>query len=70
MEEYHEWEYLSESGQTVLLANSSLKALIIAERDLSFIVVNVLGDLPSDTLEMNDEMLEELADLFDFSVIP
>ena len=70
MEEYHEWEYLSESGQTVLLANSSLKALIIAERDHSFIVVNVLGDLPSDTLEMSDEMLESLADLFDFSVIP
>ncbi|MBD5394906.1 MAG: RNA polymerase sigma factor [Lachnospiraceae bacterium] len=70
MEEYHEWEYLSESGQTVLLANSSLKALIIAERDHSFIVVNVLGDLPSDTLEMSDKMLESLADLFDFSVIP
>ncbi|MDE7430715.1 MAG: sigma-70 family RNA polymerase sigma factor [Lachnospiraceae bacterium] len=70
MEEYHEWEYLSESGQTVLLANSSLKALIIAEREHSFIVVNVLGDLPSDTLEMSDEILEALADLFDFSVIP
>ncbi len=70
IEEYHEWEYVSASGQTVLLANSSLKALIIAERDHSFIVVNVLGDLFSDTLEMSDEMLEELADLFDFSVIP
>ncbi|MDE7179256.1 MAG: sigma-70 family RNA polymerase sigma factor [Lachnospiraceae bacterium] len=70
MEEYHEWEYLSESGQTVLLANSSLKALIIAERDHSFIVVNVLGDWPSDSFEMSDEMLEELADLFDFSAIP
>ncbi len=69
IEEYHEWEYSSESGQTVLLANSSLKALIIAERDNSFIVVNVLSDLFSDTLEMSDEMLEELADLFDFSVI-
>ncbi len=70
IEEYHEWEYLSESGQAVLLANSSLKALIIAERDNSFIVVNVLGDLLSDTFEMSDEMLEELADLFDFSAIP
>ncbi|MDE5597994.1 MAG: hypothetical protein K2J04_09180, partial [Lachnospiraceae bacterium] len=70
IEEYHEWEYSTESGQTVLLANSSFKALIIAERDNSFIVVNVLGDLFSDTFEMSDEMLEELADLFDFSVIP
>ncbi len=70
IEDYHEWEYSSESGQSVLLANSSLKALIIAERDNSFIVVNVLGDLFSDTLEMSDETLEELADLFDFSAIP
>ncbi len=70
IEEYHEWEYSSASGQTVLLANSSLKALIIVERDHSFIVVNVLGDLPSGTFEMSDEMLEELADLFDFAVIP
>ncbi len=70
IEEYHEWEYSSESGQTVLLANSSWKALIIVERDNSFIVVNVLGDLLSDTFEISDEMLEELADLFDFSAIP
>ncbi len=62
--------FLTESGQTVLLANSGFKALIIAERDNSFIVVNVLGDLFSDTFEMSDEMLEELADLFDFSEIP
>ena len=70
IEEYHEWEYSSESGQTVLLANSSWKALIIVEGDNSFIVVNVLGDLLSDTFEISDEMLEELADLFDFSAIP
>ena len=70
IEEYHEWEYSSESGQTVLLANSSWKALIIVERDNSFIVVNVLGDVLSDTFEISDEMLEDLADLFDFSAIP
>lgn len=70
IEGYREWEYLSENGQTVLLANSSLKALIIAEWDNSFIVVNVLGDLSPDTFEMSDEMLEELADLFDFTAIP
>ncbi len=69
-EEYHEWNYSTGSGQVVLLANSSWKALIIAERDNSFIVVNVPGDLLSDTFDMSDEMLEELADLFDFSAIP
>lgn len=69
-EEYHEWDYAAGSGQAVLLVNSSFKALIIAERDNSYIVVNVLGDLYADTFEMSDEMLEELADLFDFSAIP
>lgn len=70
IEEYHEWDYVAGSGQVVLLVNSSFKALIIAERDNSYIVVNVLGDLQGDTFEMSDEMLEELADLFDFSAIP
>ncbi|MBD5463306.1 MAG: sigma-70 family RNA polymerase sigma factor [Lachnospiraceae bacterium] len=70
IEEYHEWDYSTGSGQVVLLANSSSKALIIVEREDSFIVVNVLGDLLSGTFEMSDEMLEELADLFDFSAIP
>lgn len=70
IEEYHEWVYSTGSGQVVLLANSSSKAMIIVEREDSFIVVNVLGDLLSDTFEMSDEMLEELADLFDFSAIP
>lgn len=69
-EEYHEWDYEAGSGQVVRLVNSSFKALIIAERDHSYIVVNVLGDLYADTFEMSDEMLEELADLFDFSAIP
>lgn len=70
IEEYQEWDYSTRSGQVVRLANSSQKALIIAERDNSFIVVNVLGDLYSDTFEVSDEMLEELADLFDFAMIP
>ncbi len=70
VEEYHEWDYVAGSGQIVLLVNSSFKALIIAEKDNSYIVVNVLGDLHGDTFEMSDEMLEELADLFDFSAIP
>lgn len=69
--EYREWDYVTGSGQVVLLANSSSKALIIVNRDTSLIVVNVLGDLLSDdTFEMSDEMLEELANLFNFSAIP
>lgn len=70
IEEYSEWNYSTGNAQNILLANSSTKALIIAERENSFIVVNVLGDFSSDTFEVSDKMLEELAALFDFSVIP
>ena len=70
IEEYSEWNYTTGNAQNILLANSSTKALIIAERENSFIVVNVLGDFSSDTFEVSDKMLEELADIFDFSVIP
>ncbi|MDE6530509.1 MAG: RNA polymerase sigma factor [Lachnospiraceae bacterium] len=70
IEEYHEWNYTTGFGASVLLANSEAKALIIVESDDSYIVVNVLGDVASDTFEVSDEMLEELADAFDFSAIP
>ncbi len=70
IEEYREWGYTTKNGQGVLLANGSSKALIVVEREQSFIVVNVLGDLLSDTFEMSDGTLEELAELFDFGTIP
>lgn len=70
IEEYHEWNYTTESGQSVLLANSDEKALIIVERDSSYILVNVLGDFASSTFEVSNEILEELTDVFDFSAIP
>lgn len=70
IEEYHEWNYTTGNGQNVLLANSDTKALIILDGEGSFIVVNVLGNIASNTFEVSDEMLEELADIFDFSAIP
>lgn len=68
--QYRQWNYTNSSGDKVLLANSSTKALIIAERGQSFIVVNVLGDILAGTFDISDEALEEMADAFDFSVIP
>ncbi|MDE7415800.1 MAG: hypothetical protein K2N44_05695 [Lachnospiraceae bacterium] len=68
--QYRQWNYTTQSGVKVLLANSSTKALIIVEREKSFIVVNVLGDILSDTFDISDEALEMMADAFDFSVIP
>ena len=68
--QYRQWNYTTKTGDKVLLANSSDKALIIAERENSFVVVNVLGDILSGTFDISNEALEAMADAFDFSVIP
>ena len=71
LEEYKEWNYTTKNGETVLLAtNGSTKALIIAEREKSFVTVNVLGDVLGGTFGIGEEELEKLAEAFDFSVIP
>lgn len=71
LEEYREWNYTTKNGETVLLAtNGSTKALIIAEREKSFVTVNVLGDVLGGTFDIGEEELEKLAEAFDFSVIP
>lgn len=71
LKEYKEWNYTTKSGETVLLAtNGSTKALIIAEREKSFVTVNVLGDILNGTFGIGEEELEKLAEAFDFSMIP
>ena len=63
IDDYKQWKYVTENGQTLLLANSGYKGLIILETEKSFVVVNVPA-------EIGNEELELLAESFDFSVIP
>lgn len=70
LDAYREWTYTTKGGVTVLLANSPDKALIFADREKSFVSINVLGSITADTFEVSDEMLEDLAEAFDFSAIP
>lgn len=71
LKEYREWNYTTKNGETVLLAtNDSSKALIIADREQSFVTVNVLGDILGGTFGIGKEELENLAEAFDFSAIP
>ena len=71
LEQYKEWNYTTKNGETVLLAtNGSTKALIIAEREKSFVTINVLGDIRRETFGIGEKELEKLAEAFDFSVIP
>lgn len=59
-----------ENSVPVLLANSDHKALIIVDREKSYIVINVLGDSRKDSFGVSDKNLETLAEMFDFTVIP
>lgn len=69
IDSYEQWEYTTAGGQTVLLANSSSKALIIVDLERSFVVVNIFGDIWGGTFDVNNERLEMLADSFDFSAL-
>ena len=69
IDSYEQWEDTTAGGQTVLLANSSSKALIIVDLERSFVVVNIFGDIWGGTFDVNNERLEMLADSFDFSAL-
>lgn len=68
--DYRQWSYTTENGVSVLLANSDHKALILVDREKSYIAINVLGNIQKDSFEVTDKNLETLAEMFDFSVIP
>lgn len=71
IEEYRQWTYKTKCGVTVLLANNGTsKALILADLEKSFITVNVMGNIRTNSFNVSDEMLEKMADSIDFSVIP
>ena len=66
--------YTTKKGENVFFANIinedwGNKTYIIIDREKSFIVINVLGDM-TDITDVNDESLELLADAFDFAAIP
>lgn len=66
--------YTTKKGENVFFANIinedwGSKTYIIIDREKSFIVINVLGDM-TDITDVNDESLELLADAFDFTAIP
>lgn len=74
--DYEQWEYETQNGETVLLAKNGDKALIIADKEESFISVCMDGYLQKeansvrDPYEISREELEKIAESLDFSVIP
>ena len=66
VEKYTEWQYISDCGETVLLALAPDNALIFADFEDCFVSVNVQGGSESG---MTREDLQALADTIDFSIL-
>ena len=63
---FTQWDHQTPSGVTVLLALAPHKALILADLEQSFVVVNVMGGTD---IGFGAQQLEDLADSFDFSIL-
>lgn len=74
LDSYEQWNYTTQNGTALALAQSDWKELIIAELDDSFVVINILEpyicDVNQGELHKSKADLEAFAEIFDFSVIP
>lgn len=70
-DDYEQWQYTNASGDTMLLALSEEKAVILANLPDSFITVNILntyyGDITEGEVHLSREGLQAFADSFDLS---
>lgn len=69
VQNYDQWEYVTKDGQTLLLATSPEKALLILDKPECFVTVNVLKTRQSDEV-MSREAMQAFAETFDFSFAP
>ena len=66
-ESWTEWNFTTENGVELLLAQNGRRALILADRPESFVIVWIHGSGKAATRQ---ETLEEIAACFDFAAIP
>ena len=65
-EQYEQWEYTAACGETVLLALGQGKALILAESEQSFVVINILSGTD---YGLTVEDVQAMADSINFSIL-
>lgn len=68
LDSFQEWEYALPGGEKALLALSGEDALILVEREDAYLSVHF--DSRRGVDHMTPEMVEKIADLFDFSIVP
>lgn len=66
-ENWTQWSYTTQNGVELVLAQNGNRAIILVERPESFVTVSFYGSGKPFT---EQEALEEIAELFDFSAIP
>ena len=67
LESWTEWNYTTENGAELLLAQNGRRALILADRPESFVVLEVHGSYRATNRK---DSLETIAEIFDFTAIP
>jgi len=74
IESYDEWNYTLEDGTKVLLALSTEKALLIADKKDYFVTINILNPYTIDDINgiqyMGKDALEAFAETFTFDYVP
>lgn len=68
LDRFQEWEYTMSDGGTALLAMGEEDALILAQREDGYFCVRF--DSRTGIDRMTRELMEQIADLFDFSIQP
>ena len=68
VDHFEQWEYQTECGKTVLLALGPEKALVLADLDDCFVVVNVMAGTATPE-RMTAQELEQFADSINYSVL-
>lgn len=74
IEDYDQWEYITEDGEKLLLALSPEQALLILDKPEYFVTVNIMetrvGDILYGEQMMSRAAMEAFAETFDFSFAP
>lgn len=74
LDAYQEWEYKTKDGRKLLLALGEDKALLIADREDSFVTVIIdsvqVGNVLDGEYTMDKVALETVAEVFDFTLRP
>lgn len=74
-DKYEEWTYMTADGTEILIAMSQNGAFLFAEQEDAYITVTMTTDIPAPDLQPSEdhiskEALQQLADIYNFTIRP